>query len=181
MKPNAGTAAYTPPQIEDYGSLTELTADFDLNFVGSVAKTLTFAVASFPMPGGGGGGDDGGVATTNPEPVGGTPGPGDPGPQPGVDPVDLPDEGSEPRDPGGDGGRRGEREDNPGRGTLGEVESGGGIPAEGPTGAGGPGGGSDTGGGGLPFTGYAAWVAAAAGAAMTTAGYTLRQMLKRGD
>lgn len=168
-EPRAGAAAYTPPQIEDHGSLTELTADFDLNFVGSVAKVLTLAVASAPMPGGGG--DDGGVAT-------------EPTPQGEI--TELPEEGQDPLDPGDDGGVLGEQEDNnPRSGVLNEVESGGGIPAEGPTDAAGPGGagpgGASDADGGLPFTGYAAWVAAAAGAAMTTGGVTLRRMLKRGD
>ena len=161
-----GDTTYTKPRIEDHGSLAELTADFDLNFVGSVAKTLTFAVASAPMPGGGGGE----VSMTNPPPgVDTMPGGGG---LPDIPGTDIPDSVT----PGGGGGTRG----------VTETASGGHFPSEG-FGTG-PGGGSGSGGtlpaseaGRLPFTGYVAWSYAAAGAAMTTAGITLRRMLRRGN
>jgi hypothetical protein len=141
--------------------LVELTQDFDLHFVGSVAKTLTLAVVSAPIPGGGDQ-PDGGTSMVNPPPGGETLGGGG---GPGI-----------PHD-GGAGGPRGA--------VLTETASGGppvrgGIPTEGAPGGVGAGAlpGSEV--GGLPFTGYVAWSYAAAGAAMTTAGITLRQLLRRG-
>jgi len=41
-----GPSAYPAPTIEDYGSLVELTAAFDPDLVGSVAKGLSLAVVS---------------------------------------------------------------------------------------------------------------------------------------
>ena len=99
MTRSAGDMAYTPPRIKDHGSLIDLTADFDVNFVGSVAKVLTIAAASAPMPGGGGDAPDGGVAMNLP-----------PGGEP---PGDLP------------GGTGGEQENGPGGAALTERESGG--------------------------------------------------------
>jgi hypothetical protein len=71
-------AAYAPPVILDHGSLVALTADFDLNLVGSVAKAVTLAQVSGAqlIPGGGeapsagdvrsDGGSGGPVADTTP-------------------------------------------------------------------------------------------------------------------
>ena len=57
-----GYAAYRRPAVSDDGSLAALTADFDINFVGSVAKTLILAQISSPIvpPGGDVLGDVGG-------------------------------------------------------------------------------------------------------------------------
>ena len=41
--------AYTRPRVRDYGSLVDLTADFDLTFAGSVAKVVTMAAVSSPL------------------------------------------------------------------------------------------------------------------------------------
>lgn len=46
---------YTPPHVRDHGTLVDLTRQFDLTFVGSVAKVVTMAAVSSPMGGGGGG------------------------------------------------------------------------------------------------------------------------------
>jgi hypothetical protein len=51
-------ALYNPPQVTDHGSLVALTADFDADFIGSIAKLVTMAQVSAPL--GGGGGDGGG-------------------------------------------------------------------------------------------------------------------------
>jgi hypothetical protein len=154
---------YSRPEIVDHGSLEALTADFDLHFVGSVAKLVTMAVASGPMVGGGDLPEA--VPSAAPEP-----------------PVGFtePDVGTAPADDGGAGGTRGSG------GVLEERASRGGdlLPR---------GGGADTGGarpgvsgspgandaGGLPFTGYAAWAAAALGATITTTGWSIRRMLRR--
>lgn len=167
-------AAYEPPVIEDHGSLEALTADFDLDFIGSVAKVVTMAVVSGPPGGGGGGGGGGdaqppGVSVTDFNP------PADAGTPPTPDTV-----------PGGGDAP-------PPGGVLGEEESVGGGGAgtliDEPTSSGGetagaPGAGvreEVAGGSGLPFTGYAAHAAAALGAAMTTSGVVLRSMLRRRD
>jgi hypothetical protein len=165
-------AGYTRPTIVDHGSLEALTADFDLHFVGSVAKLVTIAAASPPI-GGGGGGDPTpqGEIAMQPPPEGGPP--------------PLPDGGPPPS-----GGGPGPDDLTPGGATLGETEQGGGgdilrgsggEPAGGQGGA--PGGGGVrqevAGAGGLPFTGYAAWAAAALGAAMTTSGVVLRGLVRR--
>jgi len=169
MTGSAGDTAYTPPRIEDHGSLVDLTADFDLHFVGSVAKVLTIAVVSGPVTGGGDP-PDGGTSMNSP-PEGATPGTPDPG-------TDVPES--------PDGSPGGEQEDGPRGAVEPERESGVGLPSEGPTDAPASGGGAVPGvapasdGGGLPFTGYVAWAWAATGAAMTTAGLALRQGLKRG-
>jgi hypothetical protein len=175
MTRSAGDRAYTPPRIRDHGSLADLTADFDLNFVGSVAKTLTIAAASAPMPGGGDPPDGG--TSMNPPPGGETPG----GEVPGIQ-----DPGADLPDPPDDGRTGGEREDDPGGAVRTETESSG-IPTEGGAPGEGPGGSEGAGGtlpaseaGRLPFTGYVAWSWAAAGATMTTAGIAMRRMLRRG-
>ena len=45
-----GRVAYSAPEVTDHGSLVTLTADFDAHFVGSVARTLTLAAVSAPLP-----------------------------------------------------------------------------------------------------------------------------------
>ena len=176
----AGKAAYGRPVVEDYGSLQALTADFDLDFVGSVAKVVTLAVASMPVDGGGGEGDAPPATTVvdSPPDVGSGPGtttPSDGGP---IQPESTPDG----RTPGAgmpdgrtpDSGTPHSGTPHSGTshsGTLGETQSGGGDGeprksggslAEG--GGSGPGGGGlreeVAGGAGLPFTGYAGWAAA---------------------
>lgn len=156
--------SYSPPAITDHGSLVDLTADFDLTFVGSVAKVVSLAAVSPAIinPGGGEVPNDnlGGL----PKPVDVLSGGGESGgaPQvPGAGPEVLSDVGSGgPGESGVPGA--------PGGGVAGTGGSGGGA-------AGGGGGG----GGDLPFTGYPAMLSAAAGAALTTAGVTLRSKLRR--
>lgn len=52
-------ALYNPPQVTDHGSLVALTADFDADFIGSIAKLVTMAQVSPPIGGGQGGAPDG--------------------------------------------------------------------------------------------------------------------------
>lgn len=63
-------ARYNPPELRDYGTLVDLTADFDLHFLGSIAQVVTMAAISNPIvdPGGGGGTDPPGGGT---DPTGG--------------------------------------------------------------------------------------------------------------
>jgi hypothetical protein len=181
--------AYVGPVIKDHGSLAALTADFDVNFVGTVGKLITMAAVSAPGGGGGGGQDPGtgGGGPVPPEPGqgggGGGQGPGDGGGQrPG-------DGGGQPPDSGnnGGGGVRGDGQEggDPGPGPApapfeeggvlddtsfkapGEV---GGIPTErlGPEGF-----------EKLPFTGYPAFLAAFLGASLTTAGLAARSKLQQ--
>jgi hypothetical protein len=164
----APKAAYCRPVVEDYGTLQALTADFDLNFVGAVTKVVAFAVASMVAGGGVGDRPPATTAVDSPPDMGWTPD--------GTTPDAVtPGHGSPPM---------------PDSGTLGESQSsrGGGGPGILPSsGEGLPEGGSDgggvrdevAGGAGLPFTGYASWAAAAVGAAMTTSGVILRDMLRR--
>jgi hypothetical protein len=165
----AGKAAYARPVVDDYGSLQSLTADFDVEFVGSVTKLVTMAVASVP---GGGGGDS---PPAGPAFVGS---PSDISNSPGIPPDVVTPGDATPDAPTGE--------------TLGETESGSGGPGGGgprpsddEVSGGGPGGGAggareEVGGGaGLPFTGYASWAAAGVGAAMTTSGVLLRDLLRR--
>jgi hypothetical protein len=167
--PAARRAAYVRPVVEDYGSLQRLTADFHVEFVGSVTKLVTMAVASAPWTGGGDPPPAGPSVVEPPPDMGGGPG----------GPPDAPTP--------GDG-----VPDSPTGGTLGEAESRrggldyGSVPPSGEDlAAGGPGGAAGgvreevAGGAGLPFTGYASWAAAGIGAAMTTSGVILRDMLRR--
>ena len=171
----ARNAAYERPVIEDHGSLEALTADFDLDFIGSVAKVVTMAIVSGPPGGGGGGGDSQppGVSVTdfNPPADTGTPltpdtvqGGGDTLPPGGV-------LGGEESVGGGGAGTLIDEPTSSGRETAGALGAspGGGVREE------------VAGGSGLPFTGYAAHAAAALGAAMTTSGVVLRSMLRRRD
>jgi hypothetical protein len=159
--------SYSPPAITDHGSLVDLTADFDLTFVGSVVKAVSLAAVSpVIVPGGGE------VPAPNNTP-GGVPetvnvlGGGESGGTPQV-PVEGPevlsDVGSGPGDTDVTGAPVGGAGDAAGSGG-----SGGGGSA-----AGGGGGGGD-----LPFTGYYASLSAGAGAALTTAGLLLRSKLRR--
>lgn len=159
------SATYTRPEIRDHGSLEDLTADFDLHFVGSVARVATMAMASHPGQGHGNGPPD--------TPPGG--GQGDPGGG-GGRPFSVDSSGGDGiptiGGDGGDFGRAG-RLDQAGAGDLGAVPSAagaGGAPGTLP-GAGGS--------GELPFTGYRAGAVASLGAAMTVAGMTLRSKLNR--
>lgn len=51
------TMRYSPPRIVDHGSLVDLTADFDVHFIGSVAKVVSLAAVSPVISGGIPGGD----------------------------------------------------------------------------------------------------------------------------
>jgi hypothetical protein len=161
---------YGRPTVEDYGSLQAITADFDLDFVGSVAKVVTLAVASMPVWDGGHS-TAGSAAVDTPTDMGNGPGtsfPADGGPpESGSGPLDVSESGtlSERQSGGGVGD---------GNLHLGDVDQraggsalGGGVREE------------VAGAGGLPFTGYAGWAAAAIGAAMTTSGVILRDVLRR--
>lgn len=160
----AGDArAYDPPAICDYGSLRRLTADFDVQFMGSVLKAATFAAVSAPVIGGGGGIDASNAGT----PTATTPSvpidsssvlPGQGTGTDGVSPTtDL--TGIVPTADHGD--------------VLGGSGSSGGA---GTVAAGGGGGGGD---GRLPFTGLAVMVLAGVGVAFSSAGVALRTKLRR--
>lgn len=162
---------YSEPRITDYGTLVELTADFDLNFAGSVARAVTLAQVSMPigdLPG-----EVGEPTIVNePEPtivdnppdttIVNNPPSGDAGVLPGG-----PIEGGGPGGgaPSGGGEVRGD----------GPIGGGGGAPG-GAAGVPAAGGGA---GGKLPFTGYPALLAAGAGALLTTAGVVVRSKLRR--
>lgn len=163
--PAARMVAYRRPEIQDYGSLAELTADFDLNVAGAMLKVVTMAAVSSPLTGGGGEGTGGGGAPPPPDSGGVLPG-GD----------GLPGGGDAPPDSGG------VLPDSAEGDTLGDRAVGGEGPDRG-TAQGGDRGASSGGGGAggrLPFTGYAAAAVAALGAAFTTAGVAARATLRRG-
>lgn len=156
--------SYTPPAVTDHGSLVDLTADFDLTFVGSVAKAVSLAAVSVPVVG--------------PNPPGGeVPVPNGPAGVPetvnvlggGGGAPDVVNEGPSVLPDASSGG--------PGGGTSAPGGGAGGVMGSGGSGGGGSAGGG--GGGDLPFTGYYATLSAAAGAALTTAGVTLRSKLRR--
>ena len=48
-------STYSAPQVRDYGTLLDVTAHIDVNFVGAVANVVIAAMSS-PLGGGGGGG-----------------------------------------------------------------------------------------------------------------------------
>lgn len=152
--------SYSPPSITDHGSLVDLTADFDLTFVGSVAKVVSLAAVSPAV---------GGLI-----PGGETPNPSGPGG--GAETVNV-------LSGGGSGG--GGSPDLTGDGPTVRGDAGAGAPGpSAPGGAGdvagaGAGGGGGSGGGNLPFTGFYVTASAAAGAALTTAGVALRSKLRR--
>lgn len=164
------TVAYSRPIVTDHGSLVELTADFDLEFVGSVAKTVVLAQISAVITPGGtpdGGGGGGGSGQENPFlPSAGEVSPDGEAVGPGVD-VDPPgggDEGGDlPDQESGDG--TGGTAGDGGRGTAGDGGAAGVVEA----------GGS----GKLPFTGYAALAVAAIGATFTGTGVAVRAALRR--
>lgn len=183
--------AYVSPAVVDHGSLAALTADFDVHFVGNVAKLVTMAAVSAPGGGDGGGGQNADPASGG----GGAIGPADGAPPPGGDGGGLPPDGGGPDSsgpidsdrPSGDGDVREERADSPGdrdgrdvRGTGPEALGtlGADVPEEGMVvGAGGAG--DSSGGGMLPFTGYAAAMAALIGATLATTGVAIRAKLQR--
>ncbi len=167
--PAARKVVYDQPQVRDYGSLVTLTADFDVHFVGSVAKIVTLATVSSPLAVGGG--------ATGPGGGGGSAG--------SLAPSNLtPDTGGVLSDIAqADGVPEGGTE------TPATIDNGTGVLADGPAGggeaagSGSIGGGAGAGGGGeggrLPFTGYAAATVAALGAAFTGAGVAVRALLRR--
>ena len=149
-----GVQAWVPPRVEDFGTLTELTAHLRVELSGQVARIAARAFAGsvpIPIPGGGGGGGGGGnnpVSQIAPAVGGGG-------------------------TPGGSGGNLGALQTptgtSPGSGgTLGAHAGGGG------SGSGGGGGG----GGKLPFTGFAVFVTAAVGASFVGAGAAVRSRLR---
>ena len=162
---------YSSPRIDDYGSLRDLTADFDITFVGSVAKAVTIAgvsaIVAAPGP-------DAGTGVGGPGPDAGT-GVGGPGPEAGIKGVSEAggaDTSTPNAGPSGGGA--------PSGGTVGASNgspTGGAQPSGG---SGGPGDVSGSGGAGgtLPFTGYAVMVTAAVGAALTGAGLRIRSALR---
>ena len=155
---------YTPPQVRDYGTLLQLTADLDVNLVG-VTSRLVMAAMSGPTgggPGGPGGTPENTVLTPNPGGggVGGTITPDGPtGNGGGATPGGVNEVAD--RDASGGGGSRG----------------------------GGAGGGGAGGGGlgaaaageqrKLPFTGFPVLLAASVGAVLTSGGVLLRSKLRR--
>lgn len=162
------TLAYREPRIADHGTLVQLTADFDAQFLGSVAKVVTMAQISAVVVGGP---ESGPTEAGTPGPTeAGTPLPDDTG---GV----LGDNVS-----GGDDTGNGSPVD---QGTSGDAGDTAGDTASGGTGADGGGGGgagavvATENGGKLAFTGFPALGFAAAGAALTTAGVVLRSKLRR--
>lgn len=148
---------YTRPHVRDYGTLLELTADVDVNFVG-FASNLVMAAISGPTGGGGGGeggSGPGGTVVTPDNTAGG------------------------PTGNGGGGTPGGEAGDVGGEDTGGGSGGGGGGSAGGGSAGGGAAGGGGGGGRKLPFTGYPVLLATGVGAALTSAGLTLRSRLRR--
>lgn len=153
----AEPGTYSEPRIEDFGTLIDLTAAFDPDTLGDLAKgALSMAAVSVPMSGGGtlpgtGGGGGGGGTTPTSETLGqgGSGG------------------GSTPGTSGGGGGDSG--------GSAGAQGSGAGG---GPGGGGSEGGGSD-GGGRLPFSGFSVILTAALGAVLAGGGARARSVLRR--
>lgn len=165
---------YTPPTVEDFGTLADLTADLDLSVPIGLARSAVVMLAISapiippdtpgPTPGGGGGGG------TIP-------------PDSGVVP-DVDQGGSPPPSPDGDvlGGapETGGAPDVTGDGVADDRDAGGAL--GGGTGGGGEGGGDNgvlDAAGRLPFTGYAVAVVAAVGAGLLTASAGLRAGLRR--
>lgn len=146
--------SYRPPDIADHGSLVDLTADFDLHFVGSVAKIVSLAAVSPAIIGG----TPGGGESAQPSGAGGV-----------LQSVGTPG--------GGSGGGGGGAADVLGDGPSAGADVGAGSPTAGGDVAGVSAGGD--GGGDLPFTGYYAMLTAAAGATLATAGTALRAKLRR--
>ena len=152
---------YTPPQVRDYGTLLELTADLDVNLVG---VTTNLVLAAMSGPSGGGPGGPGGT----PDNTVLTPGPGGGG-------------GSTitPDGPTGNGGGA-----TPGGvNEVADRDASGGGSGGGGAGGGGAGGGVGSAAGGeqkkLPFTGFPVMLAAGVGAALTSGGVLLRSRLRR--
>jgi len=142
--------------VVDHGSLVDLTADFDVNFVGSLAKTVVLAQISNPMP---------------------VPGGDSPGSAPSGDVLPFGDSGQPVAGDGPSGEVLGDRE--AGGGAAPGGGSGGGGAAGGGSGGGGGAAGTAEKGGKLPFTGYAALAVAGLGAAFTTTGVAIRSALRR--
>lgn len=159
--------SYSTPAITDHGSLIDLTADFDLGFVGSVAKVVSLAAVS-PTVGGVIPGDG---TTTTPGGIAGV-----------LDSVGIlssgePSGASEVLDDGPTVGSDLGSGPTDGAGPPADEGAVAGVGSEGGGEGGGPG--SLQGEGGLPFTGYYATLFAAAGATLTTAGVMLRSKLRR--
>ncbi len=142
---------YGKPEIEDYGTLADLTAELDLLIPLGQVPVLSATVG--PSSGGAG---VGGVIDQGPESV--------PADSPGGD---TPGEGT-----GGDGDVLDESD-------FGEAPKGANGDTAGDTAGGSPSSGGGAGTGELPFTGYPAAAAAALGALMTGAGAALRSALRR--
>jgi len=147
------------PQVTDYGTLADLTADFDLDLAANLSRSVVMLAVSPPLNQGSG-------------VLGGTESGGNTGPQGG---------------PGGDvpdgGGTLGERESG-GSGSRDGAATGGagGGGAGGTGGTGGTGGGEAVGagtGGKLPFSGLPLALVAGAGAVLSGAGLALRSALRR--
>lgn len=150
--------AYNQPRIRDYGTLTELTADFDVAFAGSVAKAVTLAAVSTPV-----GGllptDSVGLGSPSDGGLGGDVGRGAPAPG-GEDGGGV--LGDPESSPGDSGGSRGD--------ALGDADGGFGGAASAP-------GASSA--GKLAFTGLELMLVAGVGAALSTVGLRLRAALRR--
>jgi hypothetical protein len=148
---NHSSAGYERPQVADYGTLRDLTAQFDSAMPMGMNVAGLGSLPTGPPPGG-------------PDGPGGPPG----GPSGGATPLG----GSGPEllpDAGAVGGS--ETSEKPGGSGVAGAEGGGG----------GAGGAVSTGGGdaSLPFTGFPALVAGAVGAGMAAAGTALRRSLRR--
>lgn len=149
--------AYSRPRVTDHGSLVALTADFDANFVGSVAKVVLMAQVSMPLvtPG-----DDGSFVPSGDV----IPDDGSGGTVPDTTPGGGGGGGGVPSVPGSDGGGA---SPGGGEGGGGTAPAGGGVAVA-----------ADQG-GKLPFTGYAVLVVAGVGAAFTSTGVAVRAALRR--
>ena len=161
---------YSPPQLEEFGTLAEMTAD-----TGLLVPSLAQVSLSVPMmPPGGGGGDVPGVGPD-------TGAPGAAGPPGGevlgvVPDTGAPDTGA----PGAEGPPGAPGEDGEVAGTVASDGSSTGGGSDGPgsgeaSGAGGVGAAGNE----LPFTGFAAAGVAALGGAMTAVGVALRRLAGR--
>jgi hypothetical protein len=154
-----GVQAWVPPTVEDFGTLTELTAHLRVELSGQVARVAARAFSGstpIPIPGGGGGNNP--VSQIAPAVQGGG-------------------------TPGGSGGNLGALQTpngaSPGSGGSLAGHANGAGPGSGGGGGGGSGSGGGGGGGGgkLPFTGYLVFLTAAVGASLVGAGAAVRSRL----
>jgi hypothetical protein len=168
-------ARYAKPEIQDHGSLSDVTESTTLYVVGQAVRLSVGFAGSILVP------------PDNPP----GPGPGpDGGPGPGPGPPDIPDVPDVPDIPdgpdgpdsppdgpsGGNGGNGGNGDG--GVTTIVDQEPAGGGSGDG--GSGGAGGGAG-GSGGLPFTGYAVVLVAGIGAALASVGARARRAAGRSD